>query len=697
MNSIDKVRGWGDRATSEAWDLDETSGQRQISTMGAKSVAAFDGETNTEDSGCGGDGGQKISLGIQRQHMKQRRPSASSIQSNEFSKSLNVGLGGGFSVVTDLESSSNRNGALSIPTDRPNLSETMSAIEKEKGGGDLTNEGWFLGEISAQRQSSTMTAKSVVAFDGETSGGDSKSQSSTSVSNSAGSFDVETSEEYQGDDRGVGQKKSLENRGQYGIQRMASTGELLERTCVTEGVPVVKEGSGQGVGGDGYPTIKECVRSQLSFMEVNFNEIFPLDGLGGVKLEELVPTRRGGNMQPIKEIRNSDMGRDESEGGNQEKEGGIWVKKSEALLKGPGVDIHKFQGMSNLTATGHTLGTSYGSPITLNVSDAVKPASNNTAIKSDDNSASKRNDERSTQDRGRNFDAIKEEVKNDSEDAKPWDRKGFDVPSVSTHNTRRFSRFKKIRKSLMGNNSGQSNDGRQQERWSVLPQLGHSHPSHRSLSSACTTFSDIARRTEPTSSSKEVKGAASRFGLKKVQSMLMINTADGGGSSSRQILLVKTQRNSSSNVSIISSQSNASRAPDDGNNINICPDIYDDSDHAQAMSSLVGKALVRLSTLDEPPDEQKRDEDYHMSAYNAFVNDSTGSDNSTDSFYRFPSHRHLLVRMRPSQLFPESPGWQCDECLAETFDLDDLAYISTELNYVICKHCFAKGGFPVDV
>lgn len=68
----------------------------------------------------------------------------------------------------------------------------------------------------------------VAAFDEGKSRGDSnsKSLSSTFVMNSV-------SEGYSGDDWGVGQKKSIENQGQYGIQQMASTFELLERRRVS--------------------------------------------------------------------------------------------------------------------------------------------------------------------------------------------------------------------------------------------------------------------------------------------------------------------------------------------------------------------------------------------------------------------------------------------------------------------------------
>jgi hypothetical protein len=85
----------------------------------------------------------------------------------------------------------------------------------------------------------------------------------------------------------------------------------------------------------------------------------------------------------------------------------------------------------------------------------------------------------------------------------------------------------------MGSNSGQSNDSGQHERRDVLFQLGNSR---KSSSSACT----IAGKSETASFHKE--GVASRFGLKRAQSMLGMNTAGGGGGrkSSRRILMFKT-------------------------------------------------------------------------------------------------------------------------------------------------------------
>lgn len=64
----------------------------------------------------------------------------------------------------------------------------------------------------------------------------------------------------------------------------------------------------------------------------------------------------------IEENHKSDMGRDASESKNQEKRMASGVKTSEALLKSPEVDIHKFQGMSNVTATDHNPGDQLWQP-----------------------------------------------------------------------------------------------------------------------------------------------------------------------------------------------------------------------------------------------------------------------------------------------------------------------------------------------
>merc|ERR1712032_76362 len=141
-------------------------------------------------------------------------------------------------------------------------------------------------------------------------------------------------------------------------------------------------------------------------------------------------------------------------------------------------------------------------------------------------------------------------------------------------------------------------------------------------------------------------------------------------------------------------------------------DFYDNHDHVRAVSSLLssksisGKSMVtNLETVKEPAHEgeQKYDEDYHSiceqrqqqpkpGATASLCDDSLGFEGTRKPFYRHPSHNHLLVHMLPSQLYPESPGWQCDECSRETFDPNVLAYVSTEKNFLLCESCFTRSG-----
>jgi hypothetical protein len=69
---------------------------------------------------------------------------------------------------------------------------------------------------------------------------------------------------------------------------------------------------------------------------------------------------------------------------------------------------------------------------------------------------------------------------------------------------------------------------------------------------------------------------------------------------------------------------------------------------------------------------------------------------SVVSYYRFPSHEHPLVRIRPIELFPNAPGWQCDSCSMETTNMGTLAYVSTDQNFIVCKSCFASLGSKIN-
>jgi len=276
--------------------------------------------------------------------------------------------------------------------------------------------------------------------------------------------------------------------------------------------------------------------------------------------------------------------------------------------------------------------------------------------------------------------------------------------------------------------------------------------SSRSVTSAISSFSAITGNSDASSNASgrvwnRFKLKGSRPKMPKAQSMFTVvgNRSNKGGSESdvslsnsvhcnslsnsvhrnRQLLVTNRSDWTASNVSNLSSDDerstftrNSALTTESGK----FSDFYNHGDHAKAVSSLIsskassGRSLgVALETVKEPANEgghngssggisaeQKHDEDYHhkrekeLSAYHEY-HDSQSHDSieSTNSFYRYPSHEHELVHMRPNQLFPNSPGWQCDECCMETFDLNTWAYISTEKNYLVCEDCFKSNGYSV--
>jgi len=332
------------------------------------------------------------------------------------------------------------------------------------------------------------------------------------------------------------------------------------------------------------------------------------------------------------------------------------------------------------------------------------------------------------------FEAIKEEVKEIGETRRElasgdsFDMHADNVSGCPSYKNQRTSRIKKIRKtirkSLMGANEGGDGEAMSHggstisaEQHQRLSRHLQRKSSARSITSAYSSFSGITGKSDATSSDKSTS-RWSRFRLKgKSRSMFNLDTNDKEGSSSRQILFSKGQF--TSNISNLSGHSKGSFQSSDNSFAGRCTDFYDHNDHVRAISSLVsskspsGRSLVTsLATVKEPAHEglggrgeQKHDEDYHNirgsidrepSAYHVYMDNCDQSNDSANSFYRYPSHEHTLVHMAPNQLFPDSPGWQCDVCLQETFDLNVWAYISTEKNYVLCESCFAKSGFSVD-
>lgn len=76
------------------------------------------------------------------------------------------------------------------------------------------------------------------------------------------------------------------------------------------------------------------------------------------------------------------------------------------------------------------------------------------------------------------------------------------------------------------------------------------------------------------------------------------------------------------------------------------------------------------------------------------VHSSGTRQNSIDieHLYHFPNHEYPLIRIQPYKLFPGSPGWECDSCSVETTNMRTAAYVSTNKNFIVCRHCFASLG-----
>ena len=308
-----------------------------------------------------------------------------------------------------------------------------------------------------------------------------------------------------------------------------------------------------------------------------------------------------------------------------------------------------------------------------------------------------------------------------------------DMPGFSSYKKRRSSRIKKIRKSiamtLMGGSSNSSNrsplDGDQSEGGisshqgsAISAEQQERLTRHLQRKSSAKSFNSAHTSTSAvTTSSNKSQNSSSRWSrFRKGKSHSMRNMQSSGvdsnrGSNSRHILLTNRRMSNRSN----SSRSNISNiSNDDSQSTSFSGrfiDFYDNNDHAQAVSILITaksasnrSLMTPLPTVDEPEGEQKHDEDYHSirdvmkpekSAYHLYMEDSGHSDD-TMTYYRHPSHEHTLVHMCPTQLFPDSPGWQCDECCQETFDLNVWAYISTEQNYCLCEECFSKSGSALE-
>mmetsp|Transcript_25784 Transcript_25784/g.52075 ORF Transcript_25784/g.52075 Transcript_25784/m.52075 type:complete len:1019 (-) Transcript_25784:200-3256(-) len=164
-----------------------------------------------------------------------------------------------------------------------------------------------------------------------------------------------------------------------------------------------------------------------------------------------------------------------------------------------------------------------------------------------------------------------------------------------------------------------------------------------------------------------------------------------GGVTFRNQAIYFPQRGSASSVSRLSHHSSGDES---SSQISRFSDFYDNSSHVHAVTRILlkngSKRSIHSSSL-HPVKEQAEG-----SAEPRWRDDdSESSDSTTHTLYRFPAHAHDLVHVCPQSLYPDTPGWQCDECGKETFDLNVWAYVSTQENYLVCGECFSKSGFQI--
>lgn len=149
---------------------------------------------------------------------------------------------------------------------------------------------------------------------------------------------------------------------------------------------------------------------------------------------------------------------------------------------------------------------------------------------------------------------------------------------------------------------------------------------------------------------------------------------------------------------------------DDSSSNSSFTDFYDSDLHAGLMRSMISRTSSTKSmplptvveggqkgenVVEEEKCEETADDDASQILPKDEIDTSARSDATEDSLYRHPAHSHPLLHMRPNQLFPDSPGWQCDLCTQDTFDLNQWAYVSTERNYLLCEKCFSQDGVPI--
>lgn len=123
--------------------------------------------------------------------------------------------------------------------------------------------------------------------------------------------------------------------------------------------------------------------------------------------------------------------------------------------------------------------------------------------------------------------------------------------------------------------------------------------------------------------------------------------------------------------------------------------VSDLTTHSSGRS--LNRAASRKSSLgtDEGSVSSRFGEFFDDSSHAQALTDALSTP-SNESYYRFPTHEHPLIRIKPVELFPDSPGWQCDSCSMETTNMNTMAYVSTDRNFIVCRQCFASLGSKIE-
>lgn len=283
----------------------------------------------------------------------------------------------------------------------------------------------------------------------------------------------------------------------------------------------------------------------------------------------------------------------------------------------------------------------------------------------------------------------------------------FSLKSLRSRASRRSRRLSHIRKSIRESFSGKD-DGVPPV---ISSSLGDDCEDINSRSQSVVDTEKVIRHLERKASTLSITSAYSN--ITETSTSRNEKTPPGwrfrlrkGGFRNQSMSALSVERSGHSK------RSSGSWCPDDDSSSGCSfTDFYDNELHSGLMRSVLSKSAsarslgLSLPTVVEGEQNQmKRDEERkeEETAINDIASElllpdgkldaSDKSSDTVESFYRHPAHEHPLLHVRPNQLFPHSPGWRCDLCMRDTLDLNDWAYVSTGLNYLLCERCFGRDG-----